>query len=123
MLNALADQISADAVIRIYSGTKPTNVVAGIGGATMLAELTGGDPFAGPAAGGVLTANSITEASAAAATGTASWFRIYQADGVTAVVDGTVGASSDFDLQLSTIEIVQDATMQVTALTITQPDG
>ncbi len=123
VLDALADEIGADAVIRIYSGTKPANVASGIGAATLLAELTGGDPFAGSASGGVLTANAITEDSAADATGTAAWFRIFQADGTTSVLDGTVGVTSDYDMQVSTTAINVGIAVQVTALTITQPNG
>lgn len=86
---------------RIYDGTRPAT-----GGAatTLLAELTGGTPFAAGASAGVLTIGNVTADASANATGTATWARIVTSGG-TAVIDMDVGTSGS-DLNLTTTSIV-----------------
>lgn len=109
-LNALATYAGGSAILRIYSGTQPAT-----GGAetTLLAQLTCNATFAPSASGGVLTLNGITSASSAAATGTATWFRIYQSNGTTHVLDGDVStlAAATGDLQLDNTGIVLGGTV------------
>lgn len=107
------------AKLRIFSGTQPANADTALSGNTQLAELVAGTPFAGSASSGVLTANSITQDSAADATGTATFFRLYQSDGVTVVCDGTVGTSGS-DLNLTTTSIVSGQPVQVTSFVLTE---
>lgn len=116
MLDLITTQAGAGALIRIYDGARPAT-----GGATtvLLAELTGGTPFAPAAASGVLTLTAITQDSSANATGTASWFRIVKADGVTHVLDGSVAVSGS-DLNLTTTSIVSGQPVSITSFTITE---
>jgi hypothetical protein len=118
--NAQLDQITtavgASGKLRIYSGTRPANVAASITG-TMLAELVLNATFAPSAAGGVLTLNSITSATAAA-TGTATHFRIWQSNGTTAVMDGDVGTAGS-DLNLNSTSITSGGSVAVTSFTDT----
>jgi hypothetical protein len=117
-LDAVSTRAGANARLRIYSGTRPTTGAA-IGGATLLADLACGSTFAPPASGGVLTLNPITSATAAA-TGTATWFRITQSNGTTFVADGQVtGTGGSGDLRLSTTSIVQGGTVSVSSFSIT----
>jgi hypothetical protein len=67
------------------------------------------------------TANTIATDSSAAATGTAAWFRAYKSDGVTGVLDGSVGTSGS-DLNLNTTSIVSGATVAVTSFTVSQSE-
>jgi hypothetical protein len=123
--NAQLDNLCAalnSGYLRIYSGTKPADADTGLSGNTLLAELTFGSTAFGAASGGVATANAITQDSAANATGTATFARLFASNGSTAITDITVGASGA-ELNLSTVSIVQDVIVQVTSLTITQPDG
>ena len=106
MLDEITSYASTSAQLKIYSGTQP----AGGGAATtILAELVCDvTAFAAAASAGVLTLNGITADSAANATGTATWFRIWQSNGTTWVMDGdistiTVGTG---DLQLDDTSIV-----------------
>jgi hypothetical protein len=121
--NNRLDEVSAlagsSALLRIYSGTRPATGAAP--GGTLLAELTCGSPFAPAASGGVLTANSITT-NQAAASGTASWFRVVASNGTTHVVDGDVGTSGS-DLNLSSTSIVEGGDVSVTSLTITHANA
>lgn len=95
---SLNTDIGTSALLRIYSGTRPTSVGTALSGNTLLAELTGNGTSFGTAASGALTANAITSATAVA-TGTASFFRLFKSDGTTAVIDGDVAATgSDLNL-------------------------
>lgn len=109
-LNAITTFVAGNAILRIYSGTQPAT-----GGAetTLLAQLTCNATFAPGAAAGVLTLNGITPASSAAASGTATWFRIYQSNGTTHCLDGDVStqAAGTGDLQLDNTGIVLGGTV------------
>lgn len=121
--NAAADAIAPLAnsgKLRIYDGSQPANANAGIGAATLLAELTMNATAFGAAAAGVITANAITSGTAAA-TGTAAWFRIWKSDGTTSLMDGSVGTSG-CDLNLNSTAIQSGATVSVTSLTYTQTE-
>lgn len=117
MLDGLTATVSGSAKLRIYDGTQPAG---GPGTAVttqvLLAELTCNATFAPAASGGVLTLNSITQATAAA-TGTASWFRIVTS-GNTAVIDGSV-STSGADMNLNSTSIVSGGTVSITSATFT----
>lgn len=106
--------------LRIYDGTQPANANTAVTTQTLLAELTMGATAFGAAAAGVATANAITAATAAA-TGTATWFRVVESNGTTVLFDGSVGTSAA-DLNLSTAAISSGATVSVSSFTYTQPE-
>jgi hypothetical protein len=116
MLDAITTRAGNAALLRIYSGTRPST---GGTATTLLAELTCGTPFAAAAVNGVLTLGAITQDSSANATGTATWFRIVQSDGTTHVMDGDVGTSGS-DLNLTTTSIVSGQPVSVTSFVITE---
>lgn len=116
---------AASGILRIYSGSQPADADAAVGGGTILAELTmNATAFTSPSAVAstdhVLTANAITQDSSANATGTAAWFRLFQSDGTTPLMDGTVGTAG-CDLNLNTVSIVSGGAVSVTSFTITFP--
>lgn len=95
---SLNTDIGTSAFLRIYNGTRPASVGTALSGNTLLAELVCNASAFGSASSGVLTAGAIASATAAAS-GTASFFRLFKSDGTTAVVDGDVAASgSDLNL-------------------------
>lgn len=118
--NALATDlitdIGASAKILIYAGTPPANAGAALGSNTLLATLTGANPF-GTASNGVITAGTITDDSSADADGTASFFRL-ATSGDTVLAQGTVGTSGA-DLNLNSTSIVTGGIVRITSLTIT----
>jgi hypothetical protein len=122
--NAMVDALAAllnTGYLRIYSGAQPATADDAPGAGTLLAELRFGNPAFAAAAAGQAAANAITQDSAANATGTAAWFRALKSDGATTVLDGNVGKTGDANtnnLELGTDQIVQDAIIQVTAMTI-----
>lgn len=109
-LDEITGYAGANAILKIYSGTQPAG-----GGAetTILAQLTCNATFAAAAASGVLTLNGISSDTSANANGTATWFRIYQSDGTTWVLDGDVStqAAGTGDLQLDDTSIVLGGTV------------
>ena len=121
-VNAEANALAAlcnNGAIKIYSGTQPASPDTALSGNTLLATLTFGATAFGAAVAGVLTANAISSG-VAAATGTATFARIYESDGATPLADITVGTSGA-DLNLSTISIVAGATVSVSSCTWTIP--
>lgn len=106
--------------LRVYSGAVPANADAALGGATLLAELTMGATAFPAASGGVLTANAITRANAAAASGTASFFRLLDSTGTTVLAQGAVGTSAA-EMIVPTTSVVAGQPFECSALTITMP--
>lgn len=105
---AMLDSITAAASsgrLRFYSGAKPDNADAPITG-TLLAELRMNPLAFGSATNAsVLTANPITPDTNAAATGNATHYRLWEADGTTPISDGTVGTTEDFDCTMANTAI------------------
>lgn len=129
-MDAMADDVDAGAgagtlVIYENGGSNPADADSALGGATVLATLTFSDPAFGSAAdgtpGAVVTANSITDASSAAATGTAHFFRIFDSDG-NVKWQGACGTSGQ-ELNLVSTSIVSGQPVSVTSLTITLPEA
>ena len=126
--NNQLDEITAyagtAAVIKIMSGVQPAG---GGSETTVLAQLTGDvTSFASTATGGALAINAITADTNADATGTASWFRIYQSDGITWVMDGDIStaAAGTGDMQLDTTSVVLNGTVALSGPnTITAPNA
>lgn len=121
LANSRADQITTarDAgagvgLIRIYDGVRPAK---GGTATTLLAELTFSDPSSPAASSGVLTASTITGANAVA-TGTATWYREVDSNGVF-VLDGDVGVSGS-DLNLNTVSIVVGNPVNITSYIVTE---
>jgi len=123
MLDEITGYAGGSAILKILSGTQPAG-----GGAetTVLAQLTCNATFAPAASSGVLTLNSITSDTSANASGTGTWFRIYQSDGTTWVTDGDVSttAAGTGDLQLDDTAIVLGGTVALGGPnTITAPNA
>jgi hypothetical protein len=119
MLNVINTFVGASALLRIYDGVKPA---AGGAATTLLAELAcDSTSFAATAAGGALTANTISQDPAGNATGQATWFRVVSAAGLYAI-DGTVGSSTGAsgDLMLSSVTVSAGQPVSVSSFVITE---
>jgi hypothetical protein len=116
--DAITTRAGASALLRIYAGTRPATAGTAT---TLLAQLTCNSTFAPGASGGVLTLNAIASATSAAATGTATWWRIVQSNGTTHVLDGSVStvAAGTGDLQLDSTSIVLGGTVAISSATFT----
>lgn len=124
MVDAVVDRLDAGSgagTVKIYTGSQPADADDAPSG-TLLCTLTLGDPAFGSAASGVATANAVA-AVAAAATGTAGWFRAADSDG-NKVLDGSVTATGGGgDMTLNTVSVVSGVDVQITSWTVTQPAG
>jgi len=116
----------ASGILRVMSnaGAQPATPEASIGSAVVLAELVMGSPAftavaAVASADYVLAATAITPDASANASGTASWFRLWNAAGTTALFDGTVGVGAGFDLSINAVAIVAATTVSATGMSIT----
>lgn len=121
MMDAITTALGNAALIEIYDGSQPAGPATAISTQNKLGTLTGASPFAPGASGGVLTAGTITQDTAADATGTATWARL-KTSGGTAIIDLSVGASG-CDINLNTASIVLGGPIQMSSLTITAPGG
>lgn len=126
--DAIVDSVDAGAgpgILRIYSGTVPANVDTALGAQVILAELTMSDPAFGAAVdanpGATATADPIADDVSANATGTASFFRIFDSNGV-ARIQGTCGTSGA-ELILNSVAIQAGALVEVLSLTVTMPEA
>lgn len=126
MVDAAVDSVDSGtgtAYVKVYDGTQPANADTAVSTQTLLAELA----FSATAFGGAAdnsgsataTANAISDDTAANATGTASWFRVFDKDG-TALWDGSVG-TSDADMVVGTTSFVAGAKVEITSFTFSLP--
>jgi len=132
--NAAADNVTAlcsSGWLTIFAGTQPaladTASSSGGAGNFILARLKFAGTAFGAASSGYALAGTITDDSAAANTGTATWFRVYEYDattaigaaGGTAVFDGSVGTASA-NLILNSVAISSGATVSCSSFTFQQ---
>jgi hypothetical protein len=104
----------SNALFNLYSGTQPANANTAITTQVLLVSM----PFAGvfgTDTNGTLTLGAVNPANAAAS-GTASFFRIFKADN-SVIMDGSVGLSGA-DLILNTVDIAAGQSVDITAGTI-----
>lgn len=125
-LNSRAASTAADAVcrlldggyLRIFAGEQPLSADSAINGQPLLAQLLFAEQAFRPAVGGEAHANPLEREWRAKASGRATWFRAFAADG-TPVLDGSVGESNS-NLILDDTDIQADAEVSVTAFTYKQ---
>jgi hypothetical protein len=123
MLNSI-DAVWDGALIRGYSGTRPTNADTALAGNTLLFTMTmaGSGSGMGSASAGVITAGSITSDSSADATGTLSFVRILESDGTTVIGDASVGTSGA-EFNFSTLSVVSGVVVSCSSFTVELPVG
>lgn len=122
-LNAITSVVGANAVIRIYGGSKPASPDVAVSSQPLLASINCSATFAPAAVGGLLTVNPLADGTGTAAAGEgtqATWFRLVTAGGV-GHVDGTVGISN-CDMNLNNPNIASGQTISVASMTITNPN-
>ncbi len=116
-LNAALDVLN-NGFFDIYDSTQPTDADTAVGAQVKLARCTFGATAWAAASAGSKSANAITADSAADATGTASWYRMWQSNGTTAVWDGSVGTSSA-NLVVNTVAFQINANVSISSFTAT----
>lgn len=124
-LDAITATIGTSGLLRIYSGTMPTDTDTALSGNTILAELPlSATAFAASTdanPGALATANAITADTSADNTGTASFFRFLTSAGV-AKIQGSAGTATA-DMILNSVAITAGSTVSVSSATVTLPEG
>jgi hypothetical protein len=122
MVDALVDLLDAGAgagTVQIRSGSRPS-LPSDAATGTLLQTTTLADPAFGASASGT-SALTDPASSNAVASGTASWFRAFDSNGV-AYFDGSVTATGGGgDLTLTTTTIVSGQPVDITGGSITMP--
>ncbi len=112
--DAITAAVGSAGTLTIYSGTQPATCGTAT---TVLVTFTMGSPFAPGATSGVLTVTN-PSATAASATGTASWARV-KTSGGTCVMDMAVGTSAT-PLILNSLSITSGVNVSITSFVITE---
>ncbi len=99
------DAGGSNGTIKVYNGTMPATPATAITTQTRLATLTFSHAC-GSVASGVFTAAAITQDSSAAATGTATWARIFDSSGATVADIDVTSTGGGGLLQFNTTNIV-----------------
>lgn len=114
-LDAVESTAGTSAKCRIYSGSAPANCAAAATG-TLLADITCPADWMA-AASGASKVKAGTWSVAAAATGTAGYFRIVDSAGTTCHIQGTAGTSGT-DMILDNASIASGQTVTVNTFTL-----
>lgn len=102
----------------LYDGVQPTTGDTAITTQNLLASLPFGTPDFGLPAEGVVSNNPIGDETDAPATGTATWYRLYESDHLTPVQDGSVGLI-DCNLNMTDVNIVEHAVVSIANFVLT----
>jgi hypothetical protein len=110
----LITYVATNSQFNLYSGTQPANANTAITTQVLLVSMPIAGVF-GTDTNGTLTLGAVTQTNAAAS-GTASFFRIFKSDN-SVVMDGSVGLSGA-DLILNSVDIAAGQSVDITAGTI-----
>jgi hypothetical protein len=125
-LNAALDAPCASGFMDIYDSTgtgQPATPNVAVTTQVKLAHLPLSAVAFAAAIAGSKVAAAIT-AGVGLAVGTATWYRVYEADDTTAVIDGSAGVAADStDLTLNDKNITVGGTVSVTSWTVGMPIG
>lgn len=119
-LDAIETAIGVSAVLKIRSGSVPTNIADADSG-TVLATMSLPSDWMAAASSGSKAKNGTWQEASADAAGTAGHFRIYASDGTTQHIQGTVtatGGGGDMELDNTSIALAQVVT--ITTFTLTE---
>lgn len=106
--------------INIYSGTQPAATTTDLTDQVLLSEHALSDPAFAPTSTATAMANAIADDESANASGTASFYRAYGADGTCHRQGSAGGAGSGAELILDNPTIVAGGTVTVSSYSVSQ---
>jgi hypothetical protein len=117
-----AGSVRPNAYMEIFTAPRPNTADDPVTTQTKLATLQLGNPSFNSPQNGVAIAKAIAADTAAAASGPAAWFRIYNLNGV-AVCDGLVTDTSTGtgNIVFDSVDVVSGGTVGITNLTLNAP--
>lgn len=119
-LDAIETAIGTAPLLRIYSGTKPTDCGTALSGNTLLAECTLPSDWLAAASAGAKAKSGTWQDTSADATGTATFYRIYDSGGATCHEQGTVtvtGGGGDMTVDNTSFATAQSFTINTFSYT------
>ena len=118
-LDAVETAIGTSAVLKIRSGSAPSDCAQADSG-TVLATITLPSDWMAAASSGSKAKSGTWQDSSADATGTAGHFRLYASDGTTCHAQGTVTATGGGgDLTLDNVSIASGQSVTISSFTLT----
>lgn len=121
MLDSIESTIGTSCKVSIHTGSLPATCASSATG-TKLVEWSLGADWASDASGGAKSFSSTPVATTAVGTGTAGYFRIYNAGGTVCHFQGTVTATGGGgDMTLDNTSINSGQIAQIASFTITAP--
>ena len=118
-LDALETAIGTSAVLKIRSGSAPTNITDADSG-TVLATLSLPSDWMANAASGSKSKSGTWQDTSADNTGTAAHFRVYASDGTTQHMQGSITATGGGgDMTVDNTSFATGQSFTVTAFTLT----
>lgn len=121
-VTAIRTTIGTSPLLRIYTGAMPADCATAASG-TLLAEATLPSTWA-TESNGVLTKSGAWSDSAANATGTAGYYRIYDSGGTTCGIQGTVTATGGGgDMTVDNTSFATNQVFTVTSFTLTDANA
>jgi hypothetical protein len=109
-------------ILRIYDGTVPAKATSALSGNNVLASITLPTDFMAAASGGSSSKSGTWTDASADATGTATFFRIWNNGLTTAHIQGTVGTSGT-DMIVNSTSFVAGNSFTVNTFTLTDGNG
>ena len=118
-LDAVETAIGTSAVLKIRSGSAPSDCAQADSG-TVLATITLPSDWMAAASSGSKAKSGTWQDTSADATGTAGHFRLYASDGTTCHAQGTVTATGGGgDLTLDNVSIASGQSVTISSFTLT----
>jgi len=119
-LDAIETAISTSAVLKLRSGSPPSDVATADSG-TVLATLSLPSDWLAAASSGSKAKSGTWEDTSADATGTIGHFRVYASDGTTAHIQGTVTATGGGgDMTVDNTSVASGQNVTVSSFTISR---
>lgn len=123
MLDAIESTIGASAVLKLRTGSPPTNISDADSG-TVVATMSLPSDWMAAASGGSKALTGTWQDTSADSAGTVGHFRVYASDGTTQHIQGTVtitGSGGDMTLDNNVVASGQQIT--ITTFTLTAPNA
>jgi hypothetical protein len=116
-LDAIESTIGTSAVLKIRTGSPPADISTGDSG-SVLATLSLPSDWMAAASGGTKAKSGTWQDTSADGTGTAGHFRIYESDGTTPHIQGTVGTTGT-DMIVDSTSFTSGQSFTINTFTIT----
>ena len=120
-LDAIETTIGTSAILKILTGTQPSNCATADSG-TVLATLSLPSDWMASASSGSKAKSGTWQDSSADNTGTAGYFRIYNSGGTTCHIQGTVGTSGT-DMTVDNTSFVSGQSFTINSFTLTDANA